>query len=90
VFENRVIRRIYGRKTGEMTGREGNHKMVGSKIYTLHEIITARSLMTRFIYFFENQMKENETDGTCNTNGGVINAYNILVGYYLEHLGVYG
>jgi hypothetical protein len=57
VFENRVLRRIFGPKRDEATGewrRLHNEE--------LHDLITK--------YYSGNQIDKNETGGACSTYGG--------------------
>jgi hypothetical protein len=39
VFENRVLRRIFGPKRGEVTGSRGKYIMRSFMIYTLHQML---------------------------------------------------
>jgi hypothetical protein len=58
VFENRVLRRIFGAKRDEVTERWRNCITRRFFIYTLHQ------------YNYNDQAEEDEMDWTCSKNGG--------------------
>jgi hypothetical protein len=70
VFENRVLRRIFGPKRDEVTG--GWRKLHNEELHNL------------YIFFFKcnwnDQVKEDEMGRACSTHGEKRNAYRILVG----------
>jgi hypothetical protein len=68
VFENRVLRRIFGRKRDEVTG--GSRKLHNEERLTC----TLRQ------YNKNDRVKEDEMGRACSTNGAKRNAYRILVG----------
>jgi hypothetical protein len=70
VFENGVLRRIFGPKRGEATGEW--RKLHNEE---LRDLYTSPSII-RII----NQVEENEIGGACSTNGEKVNVYRLLVG----------
>jgi hypothetical protein len=66
VFENRVLKKIFGLKREDLTGGWGK----------LHN----EELRNFAKYNWNDQVKEDEMDRACNTNGEKRNAYRILVG----------
>jgi hypothetical protein len=69
VFENRVLRMIFGSKRDEVTGGSG-------KLYNeeLHDLYSSPSII-RFYH-----VEEAEVGRACNTNGEKRNACRLLVG----------
>jgi hypothetical protein len=65
VFENRVLRRIFGPRRDEVTG--GWRKLHNEE---LHDLYYSPSII----------MKEDEMGRVCSTNGAKRNAYGLLVG----------
>jgi hypothetical protein len=64
VFENRELWRIFGPKRDEVTG--GWRKLHNEELHNL--------------YSSPSQVKEDEVDGACSTNGEKRNVYRILAG----------
>jgi hypothetical protein len=60
VFENRVLRRVFGSKRDEVTGDW--RKMHNEE---LHNLYSSSSIIG-----YSDQVKEDEIGGACSTNGG--------------------
>jgi hypothetical protein len=68
MFENRVLRRIFGPKRNEVTG--GWTKLHNEELHNLY--------ISKYNYTV--QVKEDEIGRACSTNGEQRNAYRIMVG----------
>jgi hypothetical protein len=69
VFENRVLRRIFGLKTEEVTGE---WRRLHNK--ELHALYSSPDV------YLGDQIKINDMDRACSTYGGRRDAYRVLVG----------
>jgi hypothetical protein len=62
VFQNRVLRRIFGPKRDEVTGGGGGWRKLHNE--DLHNLYSSPSIINNY------QVDENEVGGTYSTNGG--------------------
>jgi hypothetical protein len=68
VFENRVLRRIFGPKRNEVTGDW--RKWYNEELHNLYSSPNNNQ---------NDQVREDEMGGACSTNGAKKNAYRILM-----------